>query len=88
MDAVIVEIAETYVRARIDLETKRRAVDVLDAMGLTIADAIRLMIMRVADEGQLPFAVASRLSDAVARDERRAGAARLDDLLADLDAFD
>ena len=82
------EIAETYVRARINLETKRRAVDALDAMGLTIADAIRLLIMRVADEGRLPFEIAGRLPDATARDERRAGSARLDDLLADLDAFD
>ncbi len=75
-------------RARIDLETKRRAVDALDAMGLTLADAIRLMIMRVADEGRLPFDTAGSPSPGLERDERRAGAARLDDLLADLDAFD
>lgn len=41
--------ANTYVRARIDTDTKKRAADALDAMGLTISDAIRLLMMRVAD---------------------------------------
>lgn len=36
--------ADTYVRARIDAGTKKRATAVLDAMGLSVSDAIRLLI--------------------------------------------
>ena len=47
--------ADTYVRARIDAATKDRAADALRAMGLSISDAIRLLMLRVADERRLPF---------------------------------
>jgi len=33
--------ADTYVRARIDTATKKRAADALEAMGLSIADAMQ-----------------------------------------------
>ena len=49
--------ADTYVRARIDTDTKQRATDALDAMGLSISDAIRLLLLRIADERRLPFEV-------------------------------
>lgn len=49
--------ADTVVRARIDSDTKARATEALHAMGLTVSDAIRLMLLRVADEKRLPFAV-------------------------------
>ena len=49
--------ADTYVRARIDTDTKQRAADALDAMGLSISDAIRLLMLRIADERRLPFEV-------------------------------
>ncbi|MGD1107984.1 MAG: type II toxin-antitoxin system RelB/DinJ family antitoxin [Terracidiphilus sp.] len=49
--------ADTYVRARIDTGTKERAADALEAMGLSISDAIRLLMLRVADEQRLPFEV-------------------------------
>ena len=49
--------ADTYVRARIDTGTKERAADALGAMGLSISDAIRLLMLRVADEKRLPFEV-------------------------------
>jgi len=49
--------ADTYVRARIDTGTKDRAADALEAMGLSISDAIRLLMLRVADEQRLPFEV-------------------------------
>ena len=47
--------ADTYVRARIDTETKERASEALESMGLSISDAIRLLMMRIADEHRLPF---------------------------------
>jgi DNA-damage-inducible protein J len=49
--------ADTYVRARIDTATKERASIALEAMGLSISDAIRLLMLRVADERRLPFEV-------------------------------
>ena len=48
---------DTVVRARIDSETKARAAEALQAMGLSVSDAIRLLLLRVADEKRLPFAV-------------------------------
>lgn len=50
-------ISDTYVRARIDSATKERAVDALEAMGLSISDAIRLLMLRVAAERRLPFEI-------------------------------
>jgi len=50
-------IADTYVRARIDTVTKDRATEALEAMGLSISDAIRLLMLRIADERRLPFEV-------------------------------
>ena len=49
--------ADTYVRARIDSDTKERAGDALAAMGLSISDAIRLLMLRIVDERRLPFEV-------------------------------
>ena len=49
--------ADTYVRARIDTNTKERASEALEAMGLSISDAIRLLMLRIADERRLPFEV-------------------------------
>jgi DNA-damage-inducible protein J len=49
--------ADTVVRSRIDTDTKERAAAALGAMGLTISDAIRLLLLRVADEKRLPFEV-------------------------------
>lgn len=49
--------ADTIVRSRIDTATKERAAAALAAMGLTISDAIRLLLLRVADEKRLPFEV-------------------------------
>ena len=49
--------SDTVVRARIDSNTKSRATEALRAMGLTVSDAIRLLLLRVADEKRLPFAI-------------------------------
>ena len=46
---------DTVVRARIDSDTKKRASDALQAMGLSVSDAIRLLLIRVANERRLPF---------------------------------
>ena len=49
--------ADTYVRARIDTATKQRAADALAGMGLSISDAIRLLMLRIVDERRLPFEI-------------------------------
>jgi DNA-damage-inducible protein J len=45
----------TVVRARIDERIKEEASVVLAAMGLTVSDAFRIMLTRVAREKALPF---------------------------------
>jgi DNA-damage-inducible protein J len=49
--------SDAIVRARIDSKVKQRATDALAAMGLSVSDAIRLLMLRVADEKRLPFEV-------------------------------
>ncbi len=43
------------VRSRIDADVKNRAAVVLGGMGLTVSDAIRIVLTRVANEEALPF---------------------------------
>ena len=45
----------TVVRARIDEKVKDEATAVLAAIGLTVSDAFRLMMVRIATEKRLPF---------------------------------
>lgn len=47
--------ANSVVRARIDERTKKKAAMVLAAMGLTVSDAFRLMMVRIANDEALPF---------------------------------
>ncbi len=47
--------ANQLVQARIDGAIKEEASAVLSAMGLTVSDAVRLMLTRVAREHALPF---------------------------------
>ncbi|MCJ2121503.1 type II toxin-antitoxin system RelB/DinJ family antitoxin [Methylobacterium sp. J-077] len=85
--------ANTVVRARIDLATKERATKALDAMGLSVSDAIRLLMVRIADEQRLPFAVKvpnAATQAAIAELEAGQGErfADIDALMADLHADD
>ena len=48
-------INDSVVRARIDGRTKKEAAAVLGAMGLTLSDAFRLLVKRIAAERALPF---------------------------------
>lgn len=48
---------DSVVRARIDTATKERATDALADMGLSVSDAIRILLIRVAEERRLPFEV-------------------------------
>ena len=48
-------VENSVVRARIDERIKEEAAAVLAAMGLTVSDAFRLMMVRIAKDKALPF---------------------------------
>lgn len=43
------------VSTRVDAAVKKRAAEVLALSGLSISDAVRLLLARTAEDGQLPF---------------------------------
>lgn len=78
--------ADAYVRARIDSKTKERASAALEVMGLSVSDAIRMLMFRLADEGRLPFTPNATTRKAMAELEAGKGKrfANVNDLMADL----
>ena len=93
LQGITMSNADTYIRARIDTDTKERAAEALQAMGLSISDAIRLLMLRIADERRLPFEVKvpnTTMREAIAELESGKGKrfASVDDLMADLHADD
>ena len=81
------------VRARIDPDLKKDATAILAKMGLSVSDAIRLMLVRVAAEHTLPFEVRSpnRETLTAMRAARRGEVARFESvaaLMADLNDDD
>lgn len=85
--------ASALVQARIDSEVKEEATAVLAAMGLTLSDAVRLMLTRVAREHALPFdPLIPNPKTVQAMKEARRGQLQsfdsVDDLMADLNAED
>jgi len=84
---------DTYVRARIDASTKERATNALADMGLSVSDAIRLLLIRVADERRLPFEVKApnkETREAIAELEAGRGhkSSTVKELMAELNAGD
>lgn len=57
--------ANALVQTRIDPAVKARASAVLESIGLTISDAVRILLTRTANEGALPF---SLTNDSAAHD--------------------
>lgn len=47
--------SNSLVQTRIDPEVKEQAAAVLERVGLTISDAVRILLTRTAKEGALPF---------------------------------
>ncbi len=84
--------ANAVVRARIDERTKTEAAAVLGAMGLTVSDAFRMLLVKVAQEKSLPFdpLVPNAVTIAAMKEARRGKleAVTLDQLQAVLDADD
>ena len=50
-------MATTMVHVRVDEKTKQRATKTLAAMGMSVSDAVRMLLVRVAAEKALPFEV-------------------------------
>lgn len=50
-------MATTMVHVRVDEKTKERAAKTLAEMGLSVSDAVRMLLVRVAAEKALPFEV-------------------------------
>ena len=48
-------LANEFIRVRINDQLKHEANEVLESMGLTMSDAIRIFLKRVVDEKALPF---------------------------------
>jgi len=85
--------ADTTVRARIDPETKTLAARALEAAGLSIPDAIRLLMQRIAVDQKLPFDVTmpnAATREAIAQLQAGEGDsyASIADLMDDLHAID
>jgi DNA-damage-inducible protein J len=71
--------SDRVVRARIDGQVKEKAAKVLADMGLSVSDAIRLLLIRVAAERALPFEIKvpnAETRAAMAELERGAGVIR------------
>lgn len=86
-------MSTTMVHVRVEEEVKEKAAEALAAMGLSVSDAVRVFLKRVAAEKALPFDV--RVPNAktkAAMRELAAGKARrfgtVGELMADLDADD
>jgi DNA-damage-inducible protein J len=50
-------MATTMVHIRVDEKVKEKAAKTLAAMGLSVSDAVRMLLVRVAAEKALPFEV-------------------------------
>ena len=48
---------DSVVRARIDEKTKRQAEKVFAACGMTLSDAIRIMLTKTARDKEIPFSI-------------------------------
>jgi DNA-damage-inducible protein J len=68
-------MATTMVHVRVDEKTKEQAAKTLAAMGISVSDAVRMLLVRVAAEKALPFEVkvpnATTVKAMVAADRRK-----------------
>lgn len=50
-------MATTMVHVRVDEKTKQKAAKTLASMGISVSGAVRMLLVRVAEEKALPFDV-------------------------------
>jgi len=51
--------SNALVQTRVDADIRDRAAAVLESMGLTVSDAVRILLTRTANEGALPLELVS-----------------------------
>ena len=86
-------MATTMVHIRVDEQVKVQAAEALASMGLSVSDAVRMMLVRVAAEKALPFEIRVPNAETVAAmGELDEGLGKrfdtVEDLMADLNADD
>lgn len=79
--------ARALIQTRIDPEVKAQAAAVLEGLGLTVSDAVRILLTRTAREGAVPFALTAD-SDAYDRWFKAKVLEALDDTRADVAEHD
>ena len=79
--------ANQLVQARIDGTVKEEAAAVLAAMGLTVSDAVRLLLTKVAQEKALPFEplIPNPVTIEAMKEARKGGLPRFDSVQALMD---
>lgn len=55
--------ANALIQTRIDPDVKERAAAVLGELGITVSDAVRILLTRTANEGALPFSLAKNAAE-------------------------
>ena len=55
--------ANALVQTRIDPAVKERAAAVLGELGITVSDAVRILLTRTANEGALPFSLTKNAAE-------------------------
>lgn len=86
-------MATSMVHIRVDEKVKARAARTLAAMGLTVSDAVRILLIRIAAEKALPFDVRVPNRETVAAIEagergQVSRASSVDEMMANLNAHD
>ena len=84
---------DSIVQVRIDRRIKKEAAHVLEGMGLSVSDAVRMLLMRIAREKAIPFDIRVPNAQTVAAiDELESGKGvssnSVEELMADLNAPD
>ena len=86
-------MATTMVHVRVDEQVKAQAAETLATMGLSVSDAVRMMLVRVADDKAMPFDIRVPNAETIAAmrelDEGRGKCFNsIEALIADLNADD
>jgi DNA-damage-inducible protein J len=86
-------MASSMVHIRVDAEVKDQAAQALATMGLTVSDAVRILLTRIAAEKAMPFEIrvpnrATRAAIAAGERGEVSRAASVAAMMADLNADD
>lgn len=63
-------MADYVIRVRVDRELRNRAAAVLHAAGLNVTDAVRTLLIRIAEDKELPYRLFPPSDEAIATSQR------------------